>query len=430
MRTVLKAMSSYLIRHPGQLGLAVIGMAVGVAVIIAVDLANESARRSFDESLAAVTGETTHQIIGGPKGLDEELYIDLRLKGVRSIAPVVAGFVTVKGEMFQLLGVDIFAEAGFRDYRTTDKGLGAGYDAIRLLTEPGGVLMVDRTADAFKFEPGDAFTVTIAGQENHAVVIGLIDSEAANRGLDRVLIVDIAVAQEWLGLVGRLSRIDVRFGGALQDESLVTALAKLLPADARLVNAAGRNRATLEMSTGFNTSLTAMSLLALLVGIFLIYNSMSFMVLQRRPIIGVLRALGVTRGQLIAALLIEGLLVATVGSLLGVLMGVMLGEQLVALVSRSLNDHYFVGRVTDVTLSHFSIFKGITAGLLATLVAVTIPAMEAASYPPRLTLARSVVEERANSLLPWLALTGILLMLFAAMILFVSKVSLVPRCPC
>lgn len=425
MRTLLQALTRYLLRHPGQLGLAVIGMAVGVAVIVAVDLANESARRAFNASLAAVTGKATHQIIGGPTGLDEELYIDLRLKGIRSIAPIVDGYVTVGGQMFQLLGIDIFAEGSFRDYRPAGNGVNVGDSALGLLIEPGGVLMVDRTARKLKLERGDAFTVEVAGRENHAVVVDLMDGEETNRGLDRVLIADIAVAQEWLGLVGRLSRIDVRPGGELQDETSLTALAELLPADARLVNAAGRNRATLEMSTGFNTSLTAMSLFALLVGIFLIYNSMSFMVLQRRPIIGVLRALGVTRGQLVAALLTEGLLVAAVGILLGVLLGVLLGEQLVVLVSRNLNDHYFVVRVTEVALSHSSIFKGVAAGLLATFVAVIIPAMEAASYPPRLSLDRSVVEERAHSLLPWLAFAAILIVLSAAVILITSKVSLV-----
>ena len=425
MRILLQALASYLLRHPGQLGLAIIGMAVGVAVIVAVDLANESARRAFNASLAAVTGTATHQIIGGPTGLDEELYIDLRLKGIRSIAPIVEGYVTVGGEVFQLLGIDIFAEASFRDYRATGNGLDFGDGALGLLIKPGGVLMVDRTAGQLKLEPGDAFHVEVAGREHRAVVVHLMDGEATNRGLDRVFISDIAVAQEWLGLVGRLSRIDVRLSGELQDETSVMALAETLPADARLVDAAGRNRATLEMSTGFNTSLTAMSLLALLVGIFLIYNSMSFMVLQRRPIIGVLRALGVTRGQIIAALLTEGLLVAAVGTLLGVLLGILLGEQLVVLVSRSLNDHYFVVRVTEVALSQFSIFKGVAAGLLATLIAVSVTAMEAASYAPRLSLARSVVEERAHSLLPWLALTATLMVLSAALILVISKVSLV-----
>jgi putative ABC transport system permease protein len=173
------------------------------------------------------------------------------------------------------------------------------------------------------------------------------------------------------------------------------------------------------------TNLTAMSLLALLVGIFLIYNSVSFAVLQRRGLIGVLRALGVTRQQTFSLILIEGAVLGLVGAAMGVVLGIWLGEQLLVLVSRSINDFYFRVSVTEITVSPFSISKGLIAGLGATLFAAAVPAVEAASYQPRLALTRSVLEHRTGRLLPIIAIAGICIGMLAIALLYLSGSDLV-----
>ena len=117
------------------------------------------------------------------------------------------------------------------------------------------------------------------------------------------------------------------------------------------------------------TNLTAMSLLALLIGLFLIYNSVAFAVLQRRGLIGVLRALGVSRRQVFSLILSEGAVLGLVGAVMGVAAGIWLGEQLLVLVARSINDLYFRVNVTEVAVSSLSIAKGLFAGLGATLLA-------------------------------------------------------------
>ena len=83
----------YLIRHPGQVGLSVLGVALGVAVVVSIDLANQSAKRAFPLSIEAVAGRATHSIVGGPGGLSEDVYRRLRLEaGFRKVAPVVEGY--------------------------------------------------------------------------------------------------------------------------------------------------------------------------------------------------------------------------------------------------------------------------------------------------------------------------------------------------
>ena len=104
----------HLLRHPVQLLLALLGLALGVATIVAVDVATGSAARAFELSLAAVQGPATHELDGGPAGIDEALYVHLArtLHYVRA-NPVVDGYVTVADQSLQLLGVDPLAVAGF-----------------------------------------------------------------------------------------------------------------------------------------------------------------------------------------------------------------------------------------------------------------------------------------------------------------------------
>jgi putative ABC transport system permease protein len=235
--------------------------------------------------------------------------------------------------------------------------------------------------------------------------------------------VDIAVAQDWLDQAGRLSRIDVRIPHG--DGELQNRLKSLLPPDTQLLSSAGRTQSLAEMSRAFMTNLSAMSLLALLVGLFLIYNSVAFAVLQRRGLIGILRALGVTRRQTFTLILGEGAVLGLLGAVTGVVLGVWLGEQLLVLVSQSINDLYFRVSVTEVAISLLSITKGMAAGLGATLLAAFVPAMEAASYQPRLALTRSVIEHRAGKLLPLIAIAGISAGLLAILLLQVSGNNLV-----
>ncbi len=290
-----RASLSYLLRHPWQLMLALLGVAIGVAVIVAVDLANSSARKAFLLSMDAVTGAATHQIIGGPGGVDEAVYTDLRVRqGIRSIAPIVEGTVTADQRRLTLLGVDPFAEGELRSFTTEaseEDGAGDAESLFRsLLVEPGAVVASAATAERLGLEIGDEFEFVAEGRVHTARLIAEFDDGGA---VDDLLVVDIATAQVSLDMIGRLTRIDVR----LETAADVARLQSVLPAGNRLLNAAARTRTTADLSNAFMTNLTAMSLLALLVGLFLIFNSVSFSVLQRRPLIGVLRALGSRAGS-------------------------------------------------------------------------------------------------------------------------------------
>jgi putative ABC transport system permease protein len=179
------------------------------------------------------------------------------------------------------------------------------------------------------------------------------------------------------------------------------------------------------MTTAFRTNLTALSLLALVVGMFLIYNSMTFSVVQRRPLFGTLRCLGATREEIGGLVLGEAAAVGAIGSLLGLGLGVILGQGAVRLVTQTINDLYFVVTVRGIAIEPASLVKGAMLGMLATLASAALPTWEAATVPPRLALTRSGLEEKARRAVPLAAAGGALALLAGGGLLAVPTRNLV-----
>ncbi|RFA29993.1 hypothetical protein CAI21_08325 [Alkalilimnicola ehrlichii] len=397
------------------MGLALLGIALGVAVVVAVDLANQSASRGFSVSHEALTGRTTHQILPGPGGLPERLYTELRQAGFHRAAPVVEGQVQSKtGATLRIWGRPL-AEGAIRPALG---GLRAPAALGDWLLRPNAVLLLAADAERQGVAEGGRLPVVVQGQEVGLTVLGLLEPLRAidREGLRDVLVMDIGAAQELLGKLGRLDRIDLILAQGQAD-----AVAGYLPADAQLVSAADQAAALEQMTAAFQLNLTAFSLLALLVGAFLIYNSMTFSVVQRRPLIGNLRAVGVTRAQIFRLILVEALVLGAVGTALGIGLGILLSELLLELVTRTINDLYFVLAVREPELAPLSLFKGFALGVGATALAALAPAWEATSAPPRAILARASLEQRARGAVPYLAGLGVLLIGLGVLLLAGSE---------
>ncbi|MDG4596461.1 MAG: FtsX-like permease family protein [Candidatus Contendobacter sp.] len=405
-----RALLRHPLRHPWQLVLAILGIALGVAVVLAVDLANASARRGFDLAMNRLTGHATHRLVGGPRGVPESVYVQLRLeRGIRQAAPVVTGYLPRAdrpGQLLQILGVDPFAEAPFRDPAADVTG--DTFDLRALLLQPDAALLPAALGEQVTLRRGEQrFTLRRAGTLNGPEFDGLI-------------ITDIATAQTLLGHAGRLSHIDLILPEGAAGAMLTAKLLAGLPSDLRLERPAQRNQATADLSAAFSLNLTAMSLLALVVGLFLIHNAISFSVVQRRALLGMLRALGVSRQELFLGILGEALLLGLAGTLLGGLLGLWLGSGLVHLVTRTINDLYYVLSVREFFIDPWSLAKGAALGLSATLAAAWLPAREAAHVPPGLALSRAHLETRWRSTLPSLVLAGLVLLSSGGLVLAFS----------
>ncbi|MDJ0757565.1 MAG: FtsX-like permease family protein [Ardenticatenaceae bacterium] len=391
------------VRRPFQYILFIVGVAIGVAMMVSIDLANSSATRAFEISTDAITGRATHRIVGGPTGLDQALYVKLRRElGYSLSAPVVEGFVKVPelGDLpLRLVGIDPFAEPPFRSYLVpADSGNDGTF--ADFLSVPNTIYVLDSLAADYGLTINDAVTLDLAGVAKEAQIIGLITptDEGNRQALENIIFADISTAQDVLELNGRLSHIDLIVG----DEAALAEIEALLPMGARIETTAASSNSVQQMTAAFRLNLTALSLLALVVGMFLIYNTVTFSVVQRRPMFGILRCLGVTGGQLFRLILGEAVVLSAIGSIIGVGLGIVLGRGLVGLITQTMNDFYFVVNVRGVTLDPWSLGKGVLFGVLAALIASFFPALEALRTTPSASLHRSTIESKVGRLLPYL----------------------------
>ena len=404
----------FFLRHPWQLGLAVTGIALAVAVVVSVDLVNQSARYSFERSTETIVGRATHRIVGGPAGLDERLYTRMRVDhGVRDIAPVIEAHVTLekneKRETLTLLGLDPFAERTFREYawfNNLQNPEGEGV-LIPMLTERNTVLLDAGTANRLGIGRDDEAVLVTGGRSIPVRIAGVLadSTPGSSQSPDSLLLADIATAQEVLDMPGRINRIDAVLGDG--DSGAKSRLEALLPDGAALLPSTTRTRSLKQMTGAFHTNLTALSLLALLVGMYLIYNTMTFMVMQRRPLLGRLRALGATRRQLGAIIAMEALLVGLAATIAGLLLGIALAHGLLQVVNRTINEVYDLLTDSSLTLSNLSLLKGALLGIAGTLLAAIPAALEATRVTPRQALIRSHLETSARRLVLPASLAGV-----------------------
>lgn len=385
-----RANSRHLRRQPLQVVLSVVGIALGVAVVLAVDLANHSAMRAFRLSEQAVSGDATHSIVSAGAGIDEAFYRSLRVEqGFRRIAPRVTGSATTpSGSSLRVLGIDPLAAPDLQ----FAGGAGVGWiDAGTLIATPGAALMTAATAQNLGVSKGDTFSVNTGSRRRELTVVGVLTGEGLmSAALRQTLIMDIATAQVLLDRVGFLSRIDVHV-----DDQARRRLESILPASLTLRPGESRSHVMDRMTRAFRINLTALSLLALLIGGFLIYNTQTLFVLGRREFFAVWRTLGTTRRQIVARVLLEAAGLAAAGCVLGTLAGIGLASLLLNLVTRSINDLYFVLETGRLVVAPLDIAKACLLGIVASLVASVLPAREASRVQPQLALSRSGVERFA-----------------------------------
>lgn len=428
MSSLSRASWRHLVRHESQLVLLVLGVALGVALVVAIDLANTSARRAFSLSVESVFGRATHRIEAGRAGLPEDLYRRVRVElGQREAAPVVEGtatLVTATPITLRLVGIDPFAEPPFR--AQLGRVVGGSVDAAAFFTDARAAVLSVRTARAVGVEPGEALRVRLGSRLMTLTLVGVLaarDEREENAAGD-LLVVDVATAQELLDRIGALDRIDLIVPEGDAGRERREAIRAVLPPGASIVATGGQESTLLSMTRAFRLNLGALSLLALLVGMFLIYNATTFAVVQRRAMLGRFRALGVTRGEVFRTILGEAAVIGLAGTAIGLVLGVALGRSLVGLVTQTINDLYFALDVRSVVVDPWVLVKGAVLGVVATVLAALVPAHEAASATPQVSMGRSSLEERWRRGAPRAAIAGAVVAALGTLVLALAEQSL------
>lgn len=389
---LLRSSWRFFTRHPWQLWLTLLSIALGTAVMIAVDLATHSAAQSFQQSVNSLSSPMTHSLKAVHGRIPDTFYQQLRVDwGYRASLPEVELPLTIQGVHYSLLGLDPFAAAlPASSLGSLDAGV-----LTRLLTEAGSLIAPTQS--------GLQLGQVIEAGERNFKIIALTDLARSD-----LLLADIATVQ---GNSTGLSRIQLK----LTDAEAQTLQARL-PPDLKLESFANQQAVFGQMTGAFSINLLAMSLLAILVGAFLVYNTMTFSVLQRRQSFAIARMLGVTAGQLFRNLFIEACILGLIGSALGVLLGVFLGQGLLVLVTQTISDLYVTVSPTDLLITPAIAAKAVGITLAAVLLATLAPALEAARVAPVQVQRRSSLEQSNQTWSAKLALVGLVLILSSALL--------------
>jgi putative ABC transport system permease protein len=422
-RTLLLTGLRDLARRPLHTSLMVLGVALGVAVVIAIDLANESSLRGFERSAEAITGRATQRVLGGPSGLPQDVFRRIRVEaGVRPSTPVVEGDVTaidLDRQPLHVLGIDLLSDAPFRRALTGDPRPGPGL--ARLFTDDRAVIVGSALAERYSLSIGSPLRVQAQDRWVTLEVAGIAHaSDADERGAaETVVLMDVGSAQKLFRLGERLTAVDL-----IADATAIRRVEAILPPGARVVPARERASTVGQLTSAFRLNLTALSLLALVVGMFLIYNTVTFSVVQRRAVFGTLRLLGATPGQVFRLILLESGAASAVGTTIGLGLGWILAQGTLRLVTQTINDLYFVLSVESAALTPLSVLKAVVLGVGAGIVSAVPPALEAARVEPVESLRRSAYESRAGQLVPRVAAAGAVLALLGGLVLLVAARSL------
>ncbi|MGQ7845386.1 FtsX-like permease family protein [Granulosicoccus sp. 3-233] len=398
-------------RHPAQLLLSLLGIMLGVAIVTAVLITNDSSQRAFALSSEALYGRTTHQLTGA-LGMDQAVYVQLRKDWPNlSMAPVIQAHVAMGDEVFSILGLDPFSEAGFQRMSPsvdttadTTSPAETSESTVRALLQPEALLISDVGAAERGWVPGQRLPLDVGGRQIDATLAGTFNTSnpAAATGL---LVGDIGFVQNLLQRGDRIDRVDL-----ILDETQRAALLDALPATLELTPAISRQQTMQAMTRGFHINLTAMSLLALVVGVFLIHNTMTFAVVQRREIFAIKRITGITATTLLLSILAEALVISLIGSVLGILLGYALAHVLIGLTTQTINDLYFVLHVQQISFSPWLIAGGLLLGVGSSVLAASLSALDAAGTSPIQARQRSLIEQRTGRILPRFAVIGSLMM--------------------
>ena len=426
--TLLGVGFSYIRKHALQSFLLVLGIALGVALVTSVDLANKSAALSFSLSTEAFSGGATHRITGRNGGVDEGVYVELKRKGIDNAVPYVEDYVNVPGfdgRTLRIIGIDPFSSL---DSGQSFLSRDLPPDTFSsLLTEPGAVLIPESLADSEGISKGDIFKIIYGSASDSVKVIGFIEPEksAGTMGLEGIMVSDIATSQELMNKTGRLTHIDL----TIDEKSgkggrRLEIVEDILPEGVDIERIDQVSKSAESMTRAFELNLMTLSLLALFVGLFLIYNAVIFSVLSRRHTFAVLRALGVTGPGIFKSVLVETLILGLIGSLLGLFFGVLLGRGILGLVTSTINDLYFTLTVTDFTVSPYTVAKGLVLGVVASVIAGVVPAFEASRVKPAGALTRSTLESLVLKSLKPISLAGIGLIAAGLLLIYIPSDSL------
>lgn len=422
LATVLRILAQrHLTERPIRTTITVVGIALGVSVSVAIQTANVEVLRSFEEAVTSVAGRATLQITAGDLGIDERLIVPVRQHpDVSAALPVLSiGGTVASGphaeQTVRIMGLDLLEAAGHKEFRVEIPGDRDEY--MERLLRPATVFVGKRLAQEWGLAPGHQLDLFVGAARRQVTVEGVLTA-TTERGAawEHLMVMDIAAAQELFGLVGRLDRIDVVTSAGRSVGEVAADLRDRLPPNLTVARPSHRSRQVERMVSAFQLNLTTLSAVGLLVGLLLVYNTVSYAVVQRRREIGIFRAIGMPRGGVMALFVAEGALLGLIGGVAGGWLGVAYSSRIVGLLRRSVSELYVQvppgAGPMGADLESLLLQSGLL-GMGVSIIGALAPSLEASRTQPARALAPGQYEEAQEDRAGQLAAAGGVMLVLA-----------------
>ena len=375
--------------------LAVAGVALGVGSVLSIQLLNQGALGAFAGTVRAVSGDADLSVLPWAGGLDEVLLDEvLAVPGVARAVPLWRAEAAIDGrpgEGLELVGADLLAAAR----AAWALPPGALRDA---LASPGWVAITPELAREMGWREGSRVVVSLGTRRTTLTVGALVDlRRVAPLASRRLAVMDLAQAQGLLGVRGRIHQIDVGARPGTPVPALAERLAARLGERARVATPEQRTVEAAGLLSAFRLNLTALSLVSVLVGGFLVHASVRASLARRREELGILRAVGATRAQVLGLVLSEAAVLGAAGTLLGIPLGWLAARANLAAVSGTIRTVYLLEGIERVSLGPGVVLLAVAVGVGGALAGAALPALDASREDPRALLSPLGVEERSRA---------------------------------
>ncbi|MDY6843307.1 MAG: ABC transporter permease, partial [Thermodesulfobacteriota bacterium] len=388
----------YFLVTKGRNLLVVVGVALGVALFVAVKTANISILRSFEKSINSVAGKADLSVYGNELGFPEDIYsVLVDYEGVSTAAPVLwrtGQLESAEGDVLFFHGVDVLIDPSIRNYSLADVEE-APEDILFKILSPGSILLTEKFAHRYGLEKGDRASFVVDDRIWELEIAGLLQSTGTGTLLGgNLAVVDISFAQSLFHTPGMLDRIDLVLEKGVSPTIVKKELKKILPSYLFVDFPEQRGESVRELLASFQLNLEVLSLIALLVGMFLLYNMVSYSVVTRREMIGIVRAEGCSRVLILLVFLCEIFLLSGLGSFAGMYLGIEFASKAISLMSSTISSLYLITRVEEIEVPARLFIMGVGGGVGASLFSAFFPAKNAAFYPPVQAITKGSYEIR------------------------------------
>jgi putative ABC transport system permease protein len=378
----------YVRKHVLRTLLTLAGIILGVAVFVGMHTANQSVLFAFQRTIDRIAGTTQLQVSSAETGFDESVLERVQaINGVRIAVPVIEAVVHTdlsgQGNLL-ILGVDMLGDRGLRDYDLEGGDEGSIDDPLVFLAQPDSLIITNGFAARNHFALNNKLTLNTIDGPKVFTVRGIMKTGGLTSAFGgNLAVMDIYAAQKMFGRGRKFDRIDLVATEGTAVEEVQSRLRQLLGPGFQVDTPSSRGAQFEAIAAVYKMSANITSLFALFIGMFIIYNTFSIAVTQRRAEIGILRALGATEFQIRMLFLSESAVAGLFASTIGVIAGIVMARGIAGYIGTFMGEVYGMSeRAQQITANPYLIALALAIGVTTSVIAAFIPARSAARIDP------------------------------------------------